>query len=82
MMALDLGLPILPVSISGTRHVLPDETLKLLPGRVQIQVHAPIDIHKYRPEDRDQLMADVRSAIDSGLSAWERGEPLIGNGKP
>jgi 1-acyl-sn-glycerol-3-phosphate acyltransferase len=72
MMALDLGLPILPVTISGSRHVLPGKQLWLLPGRVRIRVHPPIDPAAYGPEGRDRLMADVRAAIASGLSDWER----------
>jgi 1-acyl-sn-glycerol-3-phosphate acyltransferase len=74
MMALDLGLPILPVSISGTRHVLPGRTLRLLPGRVRITIHEPIDVAQYGPDRRDELMADVRRAIAAGLTPWERGE--------
>lgn len=74
MMALDMGLPILPVSISGSRHVLPNGTLKLLPGHVRITVHEPIDVKDYGVERRDELMRDVRKAIASGLTEWERGE--------
>jgi 1-acyl-sn-glycerol-3-phosphate acyltransferase len=73
MMALDMGLPILPVSISGSRHVLPGRSRLLLPGRVRIQVHAPIDVAGRPPEERDRLMAEVVTVIRSGLSPWERG---------
>ncbi len=72
MLALELGLPILPVSISGSRHVLPNRTLKLLPGRVRIQVHPPIEVAGLGPEDRDALMARVRESIRAGLSPWEQ----------
>jgi 1-acyl-sn-glycerol-3-phosphate acyltransferase len=72
MMALEMGLPILPVSISGTRHVLPGKTLGLLPGRVAIQIHAPIDVRRYSVEQREALMEEVAAAIRSGLSPWER----------
>lgn len=74
MMALDLGLPILPVSISNSRHVLPNKTLKLLPGHIRIKIHPPIDTSKYSVETREQLMADVRAVIASGLTDWERAE--------
>jgi 1-acyl-sn-glycerol-3-phosphate acyltransferase len=73
MTALELGLPILPVSISGSRHVLPGRTMKLLPGRIGIRIHAPIDPASYGLERRAELMADVRSSIARGLSDWERG---------
>jgi 1-acyl-sn-glycerol-3-phosphate acyltransferase len=72
MMALDLGLPILPVSISGSRHVLPGKTKKLLPGFVRIKIHEPIDIRRYSHEQREQLMADVAAVIRSGLTPWEQ----------
>ena len=77
MMALDMGLPILPMSISFSRHVLPGRTLKLLPGYIRIQVQEPIDVTKYGHERRDELMADVRKAIASGLTPWEKGETEV-----
>ena len=72
MMALDMGLPILPVSISGSRHVLPNRTLHLLPGEITITVHEPVDAAAYGHEGRDELMAEVRRRISTGLSPWER----------
>jgi 1-acyl-sn-glycerol-3-phosphate acyltransferase len=63
MMALNLGLPILPVTIDGSRHVLPNRTLKLLPGLVKITLHPPVDVKAYGPEKRDQLMEDIRRII-------------------
>lgn len=74
MMALQMGLPILPVSIAGSRHVLPGKTLQLLPSVVRIQVHEPIDASLYGLDKRDELMRDVRKVIASGLSEWDRGE--------
>jgi 1-acyl-sn-glycerol-3-phosphate acyltransferase len=73
MMALEMGLPILPVSISGSRHVLPSKALWLLPGRIEITVHEPVDVSGYSLERRERLMHDVASAIRSGLSPWEQG---------
>lgn len=72
MMALEMGLPILPVSISGSRHVLPGKTMKLLPGSVRIKIHPPIETTGYGLERRDALMQDVAATIRSGLSPRER----------
>lgn len=74
MMALDMGLPILPISISGTRHVLPSGSMRMLPSRIKIQVQEPIDPADYGHDRRDELMADVKAAIMKDLSPWERGE--------
>jgi 1-acyl-sn-glycerol-3-phosphate acyltransferase len=73
MMALELGLPILPVSISGSRHVLPGHTTRLLPGNVRITVHEPIDVASRSLEDRARLMDEVAAVIRSGLTPWEQG---------
>jgi len=74
MMALDMGLPILPISISGSRHVLPNKTLRLLPGKITITVHEPVDSAAYGQERRDEFMAEVRRRITTGLSDWERAD--------
>ena len=73
IIALDLGLPILPVSISGSRRVLPNKTLKLFPGTITITVHPPIETTPYGPERREQLMQDVKEKIMLGLTGHERG---------
>ena len=76
MMALDLGIPILPISMSGPSDVLPYGHWKPLPGRIRITVHEPIDVAQYGLERRPELMHEVREAIRSGLNDWERGLDL------
>ena len=73
VMAEEMGLPILPVSISGSHRVLPKKTLRLLPGRIDITVHDPIDTAQYGPDRREELMAAVRTAINAGLGSHEQG---------
>lgn len=75
MMALDLGLPILPLSISGTHRILPGKTMQLLPGHARITIHAPIDTAGYSKETRDELIADVRAVISSALTERELPHP-------
>ena len=67
VMAMDAGLPILPVSIAGTERILPNGTVQLLPGAARITVHDPIETAGLGPEDRDELMARVREVIASAL---------------
>jgi len=74
VMALDLGLPILPVSVSGTHRVLPGKSLKLLPGCATVTIHPAIDVAGKTLDDRDLLMEATRRAIGAGLTEWERGE--------
>lgn len=59
-MALDLDLPILPVTITGTRDILPNKTLDLFPGKAAMQIHAPIKIKGFSDGNIDELMEKVR----------------------
>ena len=66
-MALDLDIPILPVTIEGTRKILPTETINLFPGHARMRIHPPVDIAPYRNRDLAELMDDVRAIIHSAL---------------
>ncbi|MDX9786640.1 MAG: lysophospholipid acyltransferase family protein [Desulfobacterales bacterium] len=66
-LALDLGLPILPISISGTKNILPPDGLNLMPGRVTLTIHPPIDLSEYSIENLPELMERTRNAIESAL---------------
>lgn len=61
-MAMDLGLPILPVTISGTEKVLPAGTFNLFPGRARLAIHPPIEVAPYS-NDIDRLMRETRDVI-------------------
>ncbi len=66
--ALDLGLPILPVTIKGTRHILPTHSLDLFPGRANMIIHPLVDTSIYSDETLLDLMDKVRDIIASDLS--------------
>ena len=42
-LALEAGLPVVPISIVGSRHVMLRGRLATYPGRVSLIVHEPID---------------------------------------
>lgn len=67
MLALELGIPILPVTSSGSGVVWPPHTWRILPGTIDYTIHAPIDVQAYGPECVDELMDAVRSAMASSL---------------
>ncbi len=68
--ALDMGLPMLPVTIVGTRNVLPAKSMKLFPGRAKLIIHDPIDIGGYSDENIQELMAAARRSIEQGLHQY------------
>lgn len=67
MTAIDIKLPILPVTIAGTGKVLPATTFGLLPGKAKITVHDPIDISGVDKDGIEELMKASRDAIAKGL---------------
>lgn len=73
ILALDMKAPILPVTIVGTRDILPSRGLRSRVGAaVDVTFHAPIETTSYADRDpraaRDALMLDVRRAIASSLA--------------
>ncbi len=66
-MAVDLGLPILPVTIVGTLEIMPPGTLKAFPGGAKLIFHPPIDAAGHRANDLRPLMQEVKAVIESGL---------------
>jgi len=64
-LALDLGLPILPVTITGTKDILPTGTFNLLPGKVNLFIHKPVNINNYSEDSIRNLISDTRTIIAS-----------------
>jgi len=62
--ALDLGLPILPVWIEGSRDVLETKTLRAHPGKtVHVRFGAPIETAGSTKSDLEPLLRAVRRAL-------------------
>jgi 1-acyl-sn-glycerol-3-phosphate acyltransferase len=68
IMAMDMGLPILPVTLDGTIRILPSTTWNLFPGRASMIIHEPIDTSGYTRDNIDELIAKVKGVIGSGLT--------------
>jgi 1-acyl-sn-glycerol-3-phosphate acyltransferase len=66
-MAMDLNLPILPITLVGTRRIMPPDSLDIFPGAARMIIHPPVAISPFRDNDRGELMTVVRRAIESGL---------------
>lgn len=65
-LAMESGAPVVPVTIIGTDKLMRKGSLKVYPGTVRVIFHAPIEPRNYAT--REELMAAVRDAIQSGLS--------------
>lgn len=63
VLALEAGVPIVPVAISGSGKVVPSGSFRLRGGPVRLKMGTPIPTSGRRPEDRDALMAEVRREV-------------------
>jgi 1-acyl-sn-glycerol-3-phosphate acyltransferase len=69
-LALESGCRILPISIVGTRAVLPAKGARITDGcQVTVVIHPPIDPRQFGEGRRDELIERVRQAILSALPA-------------
>ena len=69
-LAMESGVPVVPVTILGTFESWPKTRFALRPGRATVVFHKPLDPHNY--PDRDSLMKAVRDTIASALPAEHR----------
>ncbi|NNF83860.1 MAG: 1-acyl-sn-glycerol-3-phosphate acyltransferase [Deltaproteobacteria bacterium] len=67
-MALQVGLPIVPVRVSGSREVVAADTLRIRPGTVTVEIFPPIATRGKSAADIPDLMARVREAMLSGTT--------------
>ncbi len=66
-LAMESGVPVLPVTLLGTYECWPKTRFALRPGTVTVVFHPPLDPGDYA--DREALMKAVREAIESALPA-------------
>jgi len=65
-LAMECGVPVVPVTIAGTHYAMPKKRFAIRSGTVKVIFHEPI-----APKDfgsRECLMEKVRAAIDGGLA--------------
>ncbi|HEX3939958.1 MAG TPA: lysophospholipid acyltransferase family protein [Acidobacteriaceae bacterium] len=64
-LALESGAAVVPVSIWGTAEMMPKGSLRIRPGTAHVIFHSAIEPRRFAT--REELMAAVRAAIQSGL---------------
>jgi len=63
IIALDAGLPVVPISVIGSRHVMFRGELMVRPGRVRVIVHPPIETAAVPKESVREFAATVREVV-------------------
>jgi 1-acyl-sn-glycerol-3-phosphate acyltransferase len=68
VMSLQTGIPVLPVTVNGSRLLLPKDSTKFRPGTIHVIIHGPILVDAYTYDTRGALIEKVREVIASGLT--------------
>lgn len=63
MLAIDAGLPVVPVSIAGSRFVMRKGRLMVCPGRVTLTVHPPMSTTGVAREQAREFAERVREVV-------------------
>lgn len=65
--AIDQKLPVLPVTVIGSRDVMPADSLRITPGTVRLLIHPPVETTQLTLNDLRRLSDEVRTIIADGL---------------
>jgi 1-acyl-sn-glycerol-3-phosphate acyltransferase len=66
-LAIKSKVPIVPIAISGSREIMPKDSLTVTPGEIRMLVGHPIEIQHYSLKDRESLMKKVRETISKNF---------------
>jgi len=73
VMAIDSGIPIIPVIIHGTWAIMPKNKIQIKPGNVLLEVKKPVETSRYTRKTKDDLMEIIRNIILESCKKGEKG---------
>lgn len=62
-LAINSGVPVVPISIVGSGDIMPKRSLKIKPSRIKLVIDKPIDVKNFTLESRHELITIVRNTI-------------------
>ena len=71
VLAVESGVPIVPVIIHGTWPIMPKDKIIIRPGNVTIEIKEPIETKNYTRKTKDELLEKVRNII---CESFEKGK--------
>ena len=71
-MAIEAGIPIVPVACAGAHRILPRDSFSIRPGEMVVRFCPPIDAASFQPSEKGELARRVRSAIADALPPDQR----------
>jgi len=71
IMAIDAGVPVVPITISGATRIMPKGQIKIFPSTVRVTIHEPISTAGYSKANIAELITKTRDKIFSALDEDE-----------
>jgi 1-acyl-sn-glycerol-3-phosphate acyltransferase len=68
-LALKSGVPIIPITINGSRDVMARDSMRVRPGEIRVSVDRAIQTTPFSLRERNVLMEKVRETIERNLRA-------------
>ncbi len=68
VMAINAGVPVIPVTICNSRAIQPPGGYAIMPGTIRVIFHEPIPTDQMKIDDREQLLNLTRASIDRELA--------------
>jgi len=67
VMAIEAGVPIIPVACAGAHRIMKKNSLTIHPGKVTVRFGKPVDVSGYTVEQRNALAEKVHDAVAAEL---------------
>lgn len=67
VLAVDSGVPIIPIIIHGTWQIMSKNQLRIKPGRVFLEIQKPVESSNFSRKTKNDLLEKVRQIISDGL---------------
>ncbi len=66
-MAIEAQVPIVPITVHGSRALMPKGSSGMRPGTVTVVFHPPVETQGMSPQHRAELMRQVRATMQNAL---------------
>ncbi|MBN2436278.1 MAG: 1-acyl-sn-glycerol-3-phosphate acyltransferase [Spirochaetes bacterium] len=65
--AIDIGIPVVPITLVGMEKIMPKTSRLFYPGKVKMFIHSPIESKEYTKQSVDDFSDKARLVIESTL---------------
>jgi 1-acyl-sn-glycerol-3-phosphate acyltransferase len=80
--AIEARVPVVPVSIAGTKDLMPKGQWAIHPGEVRIHFGPAVDTTRYGAERRNEMLALIEARVAEGLPPEQQPLPRSQSAKP